>query len=153
MEYLKYWKVVKMWMRITHDLTEAELDLLLFLHGEKYFCRRDYEQYNDLFTWDKRRFDKLVKKGWIERMHRGGKYNKSMHCITDKTRLVFNRMYRVLSMKELIPETRHNNPAFKSDARFIDKMQQKNIVKMNEEIRELKRRRARESQEKNPDQA
>ena len=56
-------------------------------------------------------------------------------------------------MKELMPETRHSNPAFKTDARFIDKMQQKNIIKMNEEIRELKRRRARESQEKNPDQA
>ena len=59
--YLKYWRVRRYFIKAKYKLTQAELDVLLFLHDEKYFSKEKFEEFNNLLSWDVNRFDKHFK--------------------------------------------------------------------------------------------
>ena len=65
-DYLKYWRVVRYYIKSKHGLTQADLDVLLFLYSEKYFDKDKFQEFNELLSWDVKRFDKLLKDKWIE---------------------------------------------------------------------------------------
>jgi hypothetical protein len=65
-DYLKYWKVIRTYFKVKHNLTQADIDMLLFLYSERYFNFTTFKEYEKLFTWDIERFEKLKKLGWIE---------------------------------------------------------------------------------------
>ena len=55
--YLKYWKVVKQFVKTKYDISTADLEMLLFLRSEKYFSKGDFDEFNELFHWEKNRFE------------------------------------------------------------------------------------------------
>ena len=65
-DYLKYWRVVRYYIKSKHGLTQADLDVLLFLYSEKYFDKDKFQEFNELLSWDVKRFDKLLIEKWIE---------------------------------------------------------------------------------------
>ena len=44
-DYLKYWRVIRQFVKIKYELTQADLDVLLFLYSEKYFDKNKFEEY------------------------------------------------------------------------------------------------------------
>ena len=46
--YLKYWRVVRYFIKAKYGLTQADLDMLLFLESEKFFSKDDFDSYNEL---------------------------------------------------------------------------------------------------------
>ena len=65
-DYLKFWRVVRYWAKQKYGITTADLDMLLFLHSEGLFTRVQCENYGSLMSWDKQRFEKLLRDGWIK---------------------------------------------------------------------------------------
>ena len=65
-DYLKYWRVVRYFIKSKYGLTTADLDMLLFLNSEGYFSKDDFYEFNELLSWDKNRFENLRTNGWIE---------------------------------------------------------------------------------------
>ena len=63
--YLKYWRVVRYYIKRKYNLTTAELEVLLFLKTEGRFSRDDFDTFNEVVSWDKKRFEKLRQDGWI----------------------------------------------------------------------------------------
>ena len=59
--YLKYWRVVRNFIQVKYNLSEPDLDILLFLFSEEYFTRDTYKEYAKLFSWDQKRFYRLIK--------------------------------------------------------------------------------------------
>ena len=41
-DYLKYWKVIRQYVKVKYELTQSDLDMLLFLYSEKYFDRAKF---------------------------------------------------------------------------------------------------------------
>jgi hypothetical protein len=144
-DVLKYWKVVRMWVKLKYNLTQADLDILLFIHSEGYFSRREFEHYHDLMTWDEKRFKKLMRDGWIILFRKGNRGRRSIYKASTKTNMVVRKIYNILYLEEEIAETR--NPAFNKNTGFANKMLRKNIIKLNNEVKELRLRRAQESQD------
>ena len=41
-DYLKYWRVVRYFIKAKYNLSQADLDIILFLYSEKYFSKDDF---------------------------------------------------------------------------------------------------------------
>jgi len=65
-DYLKYWRVVRYFIKAKYGLTQADLDMLLFLKSEGYFDKAKFDEFDNLMSWDKDRFKLLLRDGWIQ---------------------------------------------------------------------------------------
>ena len=45
-DYLKYWKVIRYFVKAKYNITQAELDMLLFPRTEKYFSKDRFKDYD-----------------------------------------------------------------------------------------------------------
>lgn len=46
--YLKYWKLIKRYVKLRYNLTEPKLDMLLFLYSESYFTLKKIKEFNKI---------------------------------------------------------------------------------------------------------
>ena len=120
-DYLKYWRVIRQFMKVKYGLSQSDLDVLLFLYSESYFDRDRFDEFNSLLAWDTKRFSNLLKDGWIEifRKHRG-KY-KSIYVISSRGKAVVRSIYRKLNGEE-IPVSLSQNSMFLKNVSYPDKV-------------------------------
>lgn len=132
---MKYWRVIRQFMKVKYGLSQSDLDVLLFLYSESYFDRDRFDEFNSLLAWDTKRFSNLLKDGWIEifRKHRG-KY-KSIYVISSRGKAVVRSIYRKLNGEE-IPVSLSQNSMFLKNVSYTDKVYRNMIMKMNEAIRQ-----------------
>jgi len=136
-DYLKYWRVVCQYTKVRYNIGQADLDMLLFLYSEQYFTIRKFTEFAQLVAWDRGRFGRLVKEGWIENFRPGCKGQRALYSLSYKAKRMINSIYKKLEGEE-IPETTCNNPMFKKNVRFTDKVYRHMIKNMNKAIREAK---------------
>ena len=117
-DYLKYWRVIRYFIKAKYNLTTAELEMLLFLKSEGRFSRDDFDEFNEIMSWDKQRFEKLRQEGWFEVFRVGNK-----------------PVYKKLEGQE-IPTSPTTNPLFKKEVSYADKVYRNAIKKMNESIKQ-----------------
>ena len=110
-DYLKYWKVVRYYIKSKYDLTTADLDMLMFLRSEKYFSKDDFDEFNELLSWDKNRFESLRERGWIEVFRKRNGKRKAIYQLSSKAVRGITSIYKKLEGEE-IPESKSNNPLF-----------------------------------------
>ena len=73
--YLKYWRVIRFWVKAKYQLSTPEIEMLLFLYSEEYFNKTKFKEFEELMAWDVNRFDGLLKDGWIKIWRKkAGKY-------------------------------------------------------------------------------
>ena len=46
LDYLKYWRVVRYFVKRKYGLSQSELEMLLFLRSEKYFSKDDFDEFD-----------------------------------------------------------------------------------------------------------
>ena len=83
---LKYWRVIRYFIKQKYGLTTGDLDMLLFLYSEDIFSKEKFEEFDNLLSWDEDRFDRLLRDGWIEVFRRRRKKN-SRHCMASRLKL------------------------------------------------------------------
>ena len=133
-DYLKYWRVIRYYIKVKYQITTADLDMVLFLYSEEYFTKDKFAEFNNVISWDAARFERLRRRGWIEvfRKHAGRK--KSIYRTSEKTIKVISSMYDILNGDE-IPTTIQANPMFKRNVKYSDKIFRNLIIEMNAAIR------------------
>ena len=62
---LKHYRTIRKWACKVNGLSDSDLELLIYLDCEGRFTRKDYETGVFSYSWDKRRWDRLLKNGWI----------------------------------------------------------------------------------------
>ncbi len=136
-DYLKYWRVIAQYTKVRYNIGQADLDMMLFLYSEQYFTIRKFKEFAQLVSWDRGRFGRLVKEGWIENFRPGNKGQRALYCLSLKAKRMIQSLYKKLNGEE-IPETACNNPMFKKNVRYNDKVYRNMIKTMNASIREFK---------------
>jgi hypothetical protein len=136
-DYLKYWRVVCQYTKVRYNIGQADLDMLLFLYSEQYFTIRKFTEFAQLVAWDRGRFGRLVKEGWIENFRPGCRGQRALYSLSYKAKRMITSIYKKLDGEE-IPETVCNNPMFKKNVRFTDKVYRHMIKTMNKAIREAR---------------
>lgn len=137
-DFMKYWKIVRHWLRVKHELNQMDLDMLLFLFSEGYFTLKTFKEYETMFSWNKKRLNSLIERGWIHIWRKKAPGKVQLYEITPHCRAVIQNMYRKLN-GECISEDKYRNPMFKNDSGFADKMHRNYIIKLNNSIRQGQR--------------
>ena len=135
-DYLKYWRVIRYFVMRKYKLNTQELDMLLFLYSEEYFNVDKFKEFNQLLGWNKNRFNKLRKQGWIEVIKPykfGGP--KALYGLSHKTLHLIRSVYEKLE-GGLIPTSKSKNPIYLAKAGYSDKVYRKVIESMNSAIRQ-----------------
>ena len=136
-DYLKFWRIIRYYIKSKHGLTTADLDMILFLSSEGYFKRSQFAAYNQVLSWDVKRFERLQKEGWIEIFRERWRKRNAMFSLSYKaTRLVLD-VYKLLSGKE-IPMHISKNTMFYKNVCYNDKVYRNMIKQMNDYLREKK---------------
>ena len=66
MQLFKYYRLVRKWACKTYGLKDADLELLIYLDCKGRFTRNDFIDGVYTYSWDKNRWERLRKDGWIE---------------------------------------------------------------------------------------
>ena len=137
-DYLKYWRVIRYFIKSKYGLTQADLDILLFLYSEKYFSKDRFDEFDELLSWDVNRFDKLLRDGWVEVFRKSEKNKRGIYQLSYKTVRIISGIYNKLEGKE-IPTSSSFNPMFAKNVSYTDKVYRNFIIELNKEIRDAKK--------------
>jgi|TARA_R100001530_G_scaffold134703_2_gene110114 DNA-binding PadR family transcriptional regulator len=133
-DFLKYYRLVSRWAAKNNNLNIADLELLFYLDPILYFTINDFKDGTLFYSWDKERFYRLQREGWIDKTHKGvgrrGDHNK--YKVSQKGKLLINKIYRILIDKEDIPSSARRNTIMKRKT-YIDKVYSQAIKKFNKQ--------------------
>jgi DNA-binding PadR family transcriptional regulator len=133
-DFLKYYRLVSRWAAKNNNLNIADLELLFYLDPILYFTINDFKDGTLFYSWDKERFYRLQRDGWIDKTHKGvgrrGDHNK--YKVSQKGKLLINKIYRILIDKEDIPSSARRNTIMKRKT-YIDKVYSQAIKKFNKQ--------------------
>jgi len=130
--FLKYWRVVKYYIKRKYEISSMELDMLLYLYDLPYFKKEDFNYYGNTMSWDKKRFFEMVNKGLIKEWRPGGeKYARAkLWELSHKGKTICSLTYKKLNKEEPISEEPRSNPIFKKQ-NYMDKVYRNIIQGMN----------------------
>ena len=119
---LKYYRLTRKWVCKTYGLNDADLELLIYLDCKGRFTRNEFINGTYTYTWDKHRWERLKKEGWIEVWrHRNRTTIKySIFKTSFKCSQVISRIYRILLGEEDPPFTERN--IFNKNKSYTDKV-------------------------------
>jgi len=122
LKLFKYYRLVRKWACKTNNLTDADLELLIFFDCLGRFTRNDYKDGVYLLHWDKDRWERLRREGWIsvwrERNRTTQKY--AIYQTSTKAKLLITRIYKMLLGEEDIPTS--NKSIFWKNKTYTDKV-------------------------------
>ena len=126
----KHYRIVRKWACKTYDLKDADLELLIYFDCIELFTRKDYIDGVYTFSWDKNRWERLRRDGWIEAWrHRNRTTIKySVFKTSFKCNILINRIYKILLGEEDIPMTSSN--IYYNNKSYTDKVMNKSIDDM-----------------------
>lgn len=130
MNLLKYYRLIRKWACKTYDLKDADLELLIYLDCKNRFTRNDFINGEYTYSWDKDRWERLRREGWIEawrnRNHTTIKY--SIFQTSQKCKRLISRMYRIMLGEEDLPTSERS--VFYKNKTYTDKVYNKAIDDM-----------------------
>lgn len=103
-DYLKYLSMVKNYAKSRYGLHDRDFELILFLYSEKLFTRKQIEEYTEIIPWDKDRFYRLMKEGWIHEYMPRTYRNLAVYELTRKAKKFVAYIYAVLNGELELPE-------------------------------------------------
>jgi len=126
----KYYRLIRKWACKTYGLKDADLELLIYLDCKSRFTRNDFIQGVYTYSWDKNRWERLRKDGWIEAWrHRNRTTIKyTIYKTSFKCSQLITRMYRIMLAEEDLP-TSERSKFFKNKS-YTDKVYNKSIDDM-----------------------
>ena len=131
---LKHYRIIRKWACKTCDIKEADLELLIYLEAIDLFTKDDFKKGTYSYSWDNRRWNRLLKQGWItvwrERNRTTQKYH--IYKVSIKCKQLISRMYRIMLGEEDIPTNKKTNKIMKGES-YIDKVLSKSIIYVNKD--------------------
>lgn len=108
---LKHYRIIRRWACRNNDLTDSDLELLIYFDCMDLFSKQDYKIGTYAYSWDNKRWNRLLKEGWIvvwrNHNHTTQKYN--IYKVSFKCKQLISRMYRIMLGKEDIPTSSRNS--------------------------------------------
>lgn len=134
-DYLKYYGVVAKWVKSNYGLTQREFELLCFLFSERLFTKSNFQEYSEVFSWDRDRFFKMKREGWVTIWQERTRTTTTVYELSPKAKSLMKSVYRKLNGKEPISESGCANVMYqKTKARSTDRRLGPLIRKNNKEV-------------------
>jgi hypothetical protein len=134
MNLLKHYRIIRRWACRNNNLLDSDLEVLIYLDCFGLFNKKDFKAGVYSYSWDNRRFNRLLKNGWIivwrERNRTTQKYN--LYKTSVKCQHLIQRMYRIMLGEEDIPTSTRRNSIMKGKT-YSDKVLSFAINKVNKD--------------------
>ena len=130
LKILKYYRLVRKWACKTYDLRDADLELLIYLDCKGRFTRNDFIDGVYTYSWDKNRWERLRRSGWIEALRDRNRttIKYSIFKTSFKCSQLISRIYRILLGEEDLPTSERS--VFYNNKSYTDKVYNKSINDM-----------------------
>jgi hypothetical protein len=129
---LKHYRVIRKWACRNNDLTDAEIELLIYLDCIDMFTIDDFKMGSYSFSWNNRRWNKLIQEDWItvwrKRNRTTQKYN--IYKVSFKGKQLIKRIYRIMVGSEDIPTSERRNSIMQGKT-YMDKVLQTSVYNVN----------------------
>ena len=134
MNLLKHYRVIRKWACRNNGLNDADLELLIYFDCMEYFTKQDFKIGTYAYSWDNRRWNRLLKEGWIvvwrTRNRTTQKYN--IYKVSFKGKQLISRIYRIMLGEEDLPTSPRRNSIIKRKT-YMDKVLTKAIYEVNKD--------------------
>ena len=134
MHFLKHYRIIRKWACKTCDLKDADLELLIYLDSIEHFRKEDFKTGQYSYSWDNRRWNRLLKEGWIvvwrERNRTTQKYN--IYKVSFKCKRLINTMYKIIVGEEDIPISERRNKIMRGQT-YTDKVLITSVYNVNKD--------------------
>jgi|TARA_R100001463_G_scaffold16_2_gene65 hypothetical protein len=130
MNLLKYYRLIRKWACKTYNLKDADLELLIYLDCKIHFTRNDFIEGVYTYSWDKNRWERLRKEGWIDvwRQRNRTTMKYSIYKTSFKCKNLIKRIYRIMLAEEDLPTSQRSK--FYNNKSYTDKVYNKAIDDM-----------------------
>ena len=127
---LKYYRLVRKWACKTYSLSDSDLELLIYLDCKTRFTRNDFINGVYTMSWDKDRWERLRREGWIDvwRQRAGSQQKYAIYTTSFKCKQLITRIYKVLLGEEDLPTG--SKSIFYKNKSYRDKVYNKSIDDM-----------------------
>ncbi len=136
-DYMKYWRVIRYWAKAKYKIGTPDIDMLFFLYSEQIFNKSKFKEFEECMSWDEPRFHRLLKEGWIHVWRKRTGNETTLYELSYQGKRLVNTIYKKLNGDE-IAENPKNNPLFRHDASYMDKIYRNMILEMNQFIKQEK---------------
>jgi len=132
---LKHYRIVRKWACKTYEIKEADLELLIYLESINHFTKDDFKKGTYSYSWDNRRWNRLLKQGWIKVWRERNRTTQKYHIykVSTKCAQLISRMYRIMLGEEDMPtkklDKKSNKYIYKVTSRavsFVNKDKSRN---------------------------
>jgi len=129
---LKHYRIIRKWACKTCNLNDADLELLIYLDAIDLFTKQDFKTGTYSYSWDNRRWNKLLKKGWIVVWRKRNRTTQKYHIykVSFKCKQLISRMYRIMLGEEEIPTSPKRNKIMEGKT-YSDKVLSRSILELN----------------------
>ena len=131
---LKHYRIIRKWVSKTCNLKEADLELLFYLEAIDFFTKQDFKEGTHSYSWDNRRWNRLLKEDWITVWRKRNRTTQKYHIykVSFKGKQLLSRIYRIMLGEEDIPETTRANKIMKRES-YMDKVLATSITYLNKD--------------------
>ena len=123
MNLLKHYRIIRKWACKNNNLNDADLELLIYLDCMEHFSKQDFKTGSYSYSWDNRRWNKLLKADWIKVWRKRNRTTQlyNIYQISFKGKQLINRMYRTMLGEEDIPTSSRRNKIISGNS-YTDKV-------------------------------
>jgi len=140
-DFMKHWSVIRRWAVVNYDLkSSADLDMLMFLYSEHLFTRQQFDRYANHMSWDRLRFNRLLREGFIRKFREKRWGEALLYEVSRKGKKMIATIYRKMLGFEELPESPRRNKIFKKEAPFSHKILSIAVKDANRDIKERRQR-------------
>ncbi len=131
---LKHYRIIRKWACKTCNLNDADLELLIYLDALDLFTKQDFKTGTYSYSWDNRRWNKLLKDGWIVVWRKRNRTTQKYHIykVSFKCKQLISRMYRIMLGEEEIPTSPNRNKIMEGKT-YSDKVLSRSILELNKD--------------------
>ena len=128
---LKHYRIIRKWACRNNDLNDADLELLIYLDCLDIFTKQDFKTGTFSYSWNNRRWNKLLKEDWISVWRKRNRTTQKYHIykVSFKGKQLINRIYRIMLGQDDIPMSSRNK-IMKGDT-YTDKVLSVSIKNVN----------------------
>ena len=133
MNLLKHYRIIRKWACKNNGLNDADLELLIHFDCMDYFTKNDFIECTYSYSWDNRRWNRLLKEDWIVVWRKRNRTTQKYHIykVSFKCKQLISRMYRMMLGEEDIPVSRRNS--IMSGKSYTDKVLKRAIEIVNKD--------------------
>jgi hypothetical protein len=129
---LKHYRIIRRWACRNNGLSDADLELLIYLDCIGLFNRLDFIDGAYSYSWDNRRWARLKANDWINVFAKRNRTTtkSNVYKVSFKGKQLINKIYRIMLGEEDIPTSKKRNVIMKGK-RYSDKVLIKSIKNVN----------------------